>query len=298
MKFQQALELDPADVVRMVYHGEEGPEIQWDDVQPASELSEEVDWLEYSKQPMRSHREYVEQLKGIANSFNTMMNKPDKDGKTMLSHLIAGSTYRQYRYLLNNSVFRCLADGKDIKTGTTANEAEHRIMKSWTECIYKQHVDRLEMMKHAYALYRMSSNTYKNITKGNLLKLRDVDVMSLLAGQITSGALLKQGEDQCPDVVTPRTKMESRAPRIHLSAESKECKQAAKLMRESASQKQLHLDVAKKRKKIAMKISGKQTWLKKHVKQRRKPKTRARKSSQSILNSLENNLDDHSGDID
>ena len=147
-KFLAAVQnLSAEDARVMVYHGELGDDLSWDAL-PELLPGDGQELLTYSKQPFSSYEEYVSALKGIAQTFPESMKQSNKKGgdkkgkdkgRTMLQILQAGSAYQHYMYLQNNNIFRNIAEGEDIKTGTTHNEAEARILKNWGECVRKQH---------------------------------------------------------------------------------------------------------------------------------------------------------------
>ena len=104
------------------------------------------------KVSFQSHLEYIRQLRRVAEKYPDMMPRKGKKGRTILR---AGSSYKHYRYLRNGSIFGGLAGGREVRPGTRANEAEHRTLKGWTECVYPQHEDRLRAIGDLHGLYRL-----------------------------------------------------------------------------------------------------------------------------------------------
>ena len=290
-KFLQADTPDTEEAtLQRVYHGQQGPNIDWGSIATPPEKSAE-EWASYAMQPFTSHEEYVAQLKGIAESFPLMMSRKDSDGRTMSEILQTRSTYRHYMYLRNNSVFRLLADGADIKTGTTANEAEHRIMKAWGECVYAQHEDRIHIGEQVYAFYRLLGNAWKNVGKQDALELRERDAVCMLAGYIASGGLEHmRPHAQVAPVVPPRTRAETRRPQIRVAQALREKQCAAKSGRTRASLKQANMDLARKKKSLVKRIRGK-TPLSMHLlRPARQHRPRTVKNSSKIMNSIECSL--------
>lgn len=185
-KFDNPLELaDDDNIQTLIYHGQAGEEIPWDAVLPAPELSE-LDRSSDARKPFASHLEYVQRLKALSLKYADEMSNTDKKGRTLLSIIKAGCSYRHFGYLRNNNVFRNLAGGNAVKTGTCDNEALHRQMKGWGQCVYKQHADRLESISHLFGLYKMLANSFKDhqLATSFELKLPERRVVMLLSGLI------------------------------------------------------------------------------------------------------------------
>ena len=107
----------------------------------------------------------------------------------MLGILQKGASFSHYMYLRNCSLFRTIAGGEQLLRGTSHNEAEHRTLKRWTECIYAQHRDRLEFVRVVHALYRLLTNAYKTLNADGNAKLDERRCAHLLAGLVASGCL-------------------------------------------------------------------------------------------------------------
>lgn len=97
--------------------------------------------------------------------------------------LVSGSSRRHFSYLFNCTVFRGLANGLNLPKATTRNEAEHRNMKRWGECIYAQHADRLQTNSKLNGLDRMLYNSYRN-SESPIETLRPATVCSLISGMM------------------------------------------------------------------------------------------------------------------
>ncbi len=144
-------------MVTEIFHGDGVSAADWDGAVAADEMSDDA-WREYLKRPFTSHEEYISQLKRIASKYGSDMhrsnNKGTKGGDTMMGILQKGASFSHYMYLRNCNLFRTIAGGEQLLRGTSHNEAEHRTLKRWTECIYAQHQDRLEFVRVVHALHR------------------------------------------------------------------------------------------------------------------------------------------------
>ena len=172
----------------LVYRGERGTDLDWDSIESATEVSVD-EWKDYKEKPFTSHTEYVKQLKRLSEKYVSDMSRTDKKNNSMLEVLRAGSSYSHYMYLFNNSIFQKMSQCQGIQNGTMVNEAEHRILKRWTECVYQQHKDRVELVREVYALYRMLGNSYKNVHKAAAHNYQESESISMLSGLIARGYL-------------------------------------------------------------------------------------------------------------
>ena len=84
-------------------------------------------------------------------------------------------------------VFAAMAAGVEPRPGTTANEAEHRSLKRWGNCVYQQHRDRLEALSSLYGLNRMLGNAYKNVESSDAVQMREHRSVYLMAGLAAAG---------------------------------------------------------------------------------------------------------------
>ena len=176
-------------------------------------------WKAYQNVAFETHQEYVGQLKRLAHKYPPEMLKKDKKGRTALQILMAGSSRSHFMYLQNGSIFVFLAGGNIILQGTTHNEAEHRTLKRWTECVYQQHRDRLEYVSELHGFYRMVGNSYKDLGLRGAKQLRENRAVSLVAGLVAAGGIKRpdiqlaahQGEAPCDrdDLYRPLKKVDA-----------------------------------------------------------------------------------------
>ena len=291
-KFLRPIEVQnipEGDIRKAIYHGEPGPEIEWDSVAAASPKPD-AEWKAYGERPYQSHREYVAELKAVATSFPDVMGKKDSNGRTVLQILQAAATLRHYQYLRNGSLFRALAGGVDIKSGTTMNEAEHRGLKRWAECIYTQHQDRLRMVGEMYALYRMLGNAYKNTFKQRALCLPDRDALFMMSGMIVAGKL--RGIEQPPAVepAAPTSRLETKRPQLRVDPELRAKQRKCKDERDAANHKQTLLDLKSHRKKLAVRLRSKVPINKHMLKPGRRKQPRPKRVSRHVRDTVEQNL--------
>ena len=296
-KFQAAVENVNVEEARtMVYHGAPGQDLEWDTA-PVLVPGEGRALQDYSKQPFASYEEYVSALKGVAHAFPESMklsNGKGRKSKTMLQILQSGSRFRHYMYLRNNGLFRNIADGENIKTGTTHNEAEARILKYWGECVRKQHQDRLMAMESIYGLHRMLCNSYTSTQKTHMLYKRkgDQEIISILAGRIAVGLLLggSSGANQVCDAV-PDTRSKTRKAQVLVSADSREKQRTSRAQRCIAASQQANLDLASGRRVLKKRLTQKVTLRPGMLKAKGVvKKMKKAKSSAAIQNAIESNL--------
>ena len=187
-KFRRPLSVGGAEAAGLIYRGEPdgGEPIEWEDVAPSTARE---GWIleAYLEKPFASRREYIAELKRISLAYPNMMGRTDGKGKTMLQHLKAGCSHRHFMYLQNGSVFAAMAAGVEPRPGTTANEAEHRSLKRWGNCVYQQHRDRLEALSSLYGLNRMLGNAYKNVESSDAVQMREHRSVYLMAGLAAAG---------------------------------------------------------------------------------------------------------------
>ena len=293
-KFLQALPMDTGatEISEMVYHGQNGEDLIWDNVQ-ASEPRSDADWEENTKKPHTSYEDYAADLKGVALEFPTAMTQRGwhaAEKRIMLHVLQDAITYRHYMYLRNNSVFRTIAEGQDIKTGTTANEAEARMIKAWGECVYQQHQDRVRVIESAYGLYRMLGNSYNAVSNGSALRTSERTAVCILAGRIATGLLMDSTEEtDVPDHV-PTTRKQTRKPLIRVAAAMRSRKEADKTARSEATKRQVKSDISSKRRKLRCRLKGKVSPKPSQLKLVRKRRLREPRDSDAIRNSIDNTL--------
>jgi hypothetical protein len=242
-KFLNPAENLAADFALEVYHGEAGQTDLWDDVEIADEMAL-ADWHQYMRKPFTSHQEYVAQLKRVAATFPDEMKKKDAQGRAMLDIVRAGAKYRHYGFLRNHSVFRAIAGGESLPRGTTGNEAEHRLLKTWTQCVYQQHSDRLRVVQETHGLYRMMTNAWKNIDVTPKLHHSDRRALCLMSGMVAAGAL-RQGPgapEGGPVVVEPASREHLYRPCETKPASMSQDQGARRAMRRDAWGRQLSAD--------------------------------------------------------
>ncbi len=95
----------------MVYKGENAPQSIVNDELPL------LDWDSYIKLPFKSHADYIRALDRLAEAYPQDLMRKDDKGNTMRDVLTRGSSARHYLYLMNNSVFRMMHDGR-LPSGT------------------------------------------------------------------------------------------------------------------------------------------------------------------------------------
>ena len=221
------------------------------------------------------------------------MQMMDKKSRTMLAILKSGSGYTHYGYLRNNNVFRSIAQGEPIQKGTTHNESEHRKMKRWTECVYQQHKDRVDIVRNIYALYRMLANSYQNMYMTTAAPYGEKEVIHLLAGFISQGGL---NHDRIPtgDVApapAPNTRGDLKRTRNEITDEVKVQQDAARQQRVQANIKQGQLDLKKGKRGVLKVLKGKHkpadVTIRPVVK---RPAKQMKKDSKAIANAIEGSL--------
>lgn len=242
----------------------------------------------YQKQPFSSHEEYVQQLKKVSTRFPDAMKLSDGKGKSMLEILKAGSSKRHYKYLMNNSVFREIAQGHkdDIHKGTMVNEAEHRSMKRWNECVYQQHQDRVEVISALYALFRMLGNSYKNLHFESAFQYDEKEAIFMLAGLVAKGALQREVQDADLVQSPATTRKDLKRPRRHMQQALKDKRQENKNKRDVATEKQANMDLKRGKKVLTKRVTGKSAVAKGSAKTVKRPRVRRAKDSAQIAKSI------------
>ena len=230
----------------------------------------------------------MQQLKKVSTGFPDAMKLCDGKKRSMLEILKAGSSNRHYKYLMNNSVFREIAQGHkdDIHKGTMSNEAEHRAMKRWNECVYQQHQDRVEVISALYALYRMLGNSYKNSLFESASQYDEKEAIFMLAGFVAKGAL--QREVQEADLVQSpaTTRQDLKRPRKYVPQALKDKAQENKDKREAATKKQSNMDLKRGKKVLTKRVTGKSAVDKGKAKTVRRPRVKRTKGSAQIAKSI------------
>ena len=278
------------DLMDKVYRGERVErEVEWEHSEPAIEVTPN-EWTTYKTMPFISHEEYVKQLKRLAIKFEGEMSQKDGKGRSMLNVLQCGSSHKHYMYLFNNSIFQTIAQGSGIQSGTMSNEAEHRTLKRWTECVYKQHRDRLDTTRCIYALYRMLANSYKNIHKEAAYKYDEREVVCLLSGLIAGGAL--SGHAQQDNVLAePATsRKDLKRPRKHVDQVTKDDQTARQQQRAAASSKQANMDLKAMKKVIKHRLTKKSSVSSTDVQPVRRRRQKALPVSSAIADIVERNI--------
>ena len=309
-KFDNPLQNAVDDLPSLIYHDEVGEVIAWDSVLPALDLSD-LDRTADSEKTFLSHEEYVRRLKALTLKYESEMKNTNSKGKTLLSTIKDGSTYRHYGYLRNNSVFRSLAGGKAVKTGTTDNEALNRQLKGWGQCVYKQHVDRLESLSTLFGLYKMLANNFRDRAQSALFctRLSERRAVMLLSGLIASNRLAPVGQGLDVEGRTaPTTRHDLWKPAIQVDEAIRASQKAQAMQRQEVIQKHVKLEMAKGRLVLKKRLRGKTSPTFKHViskyTRRHKVSRNSRNLRDSITLALQKGADDapvspiHSSDID
>ena len=178
MKFSQ-----PAREGHPIYHlGDDVPLLAWDDV-PVADAILGPDWDAYLQKPFHDSMEYVSMLRLFAQDHADILHRKDAKGNTVL-HILKNAG-KHYHYLQNGSVFRRLAPG--IRTNTMGNEAIHRQIKRWAECIYQCHKERLVLAGRVFGVYKALCHRANPTT----ILLPESTRLSIVAGCLTRGATPK-----------------------------------------------------------------------------------------------------------
>jgi len=137
----------------------------------------------------------------------------------LLKKLQDGSGHRHFKYLFNSSIFCALDGGVEPRPGTTSNEAEHRIVKGWAECVTMQHGDRLQMAGELFGLSRLLLNEVTQTASSAVRSLKRTRLVALMAGLVARGALsppcVPASDDDEPDsaiLKKPAAKSDDDAP--------------------------------------------------------------------------------------
>ena len=204
-----------------------------------------------------------------------------------------------------------MAGGLHVTSGTLANEAEHRLLKRWTQCVYQQHLERLEIVQEVHGLYRMLTNAYKNLGDVSLQKLTARRTICILSGLVVAGAL-RQGvaaagaavhdeaaasddEAAVADQRVDRARLY--APRARVPAAAAEERAARATTRREAWQRQLNMDLHRRPDRGTLKLAGRvrgKTQVSSRanlpLKRVKKATTKTRKDSAAIMRRIEDTL--------
>ena len=302
-KFRNAVEGPADNLIATIYHGEAGF-LSWSDTLAAAER-DNATWTEYLQKPFESHREYVAELKRITAKYSSEMNKQDKKGDSMLKLLQNGSSRRHFGYLQNNSIFRAIAGDVEILPGTSVNEAEHRRLKRWMECVYQQHTDRLQMIQEVHGLYKMMTNAYLNTQLDSAKVMRERSVLCLLAGCIAAGRM-SIGTAPAPPIQQPLLPPVNRKGlvrvQVRVPEERVERTQRRAKVRKDAWKSQLNINM-KSKKPISKNIFLKRRVLRKTSdastlsigQVKKSDQKRAKKQSDKLMQRVEENIKNNLG---
>ena len=135
-------------------------------------------WGKYLRKPYKSHAEYASQIKRVMHKYAADMKRRDGAGKksrSIKSILQAAMSARHYGYLFNNAIFA--AQGSNVK-GTMVNEAAHKQMKGWGQCVTQQHQKRIIAVGKAFGLYKLMGRL------SGTLRVPEARVLALTTGRI------------------------------------------------------------------------------------------------------------------
>ena len=204
--------------------------------------------------------------------------------------IAVGARHKHYYYLQNKNVFRSLAKGLHVKSGTSHNEAEHRIMKAWMECVYMQHVDRLESMGCLFGFYKMLDNTYNASRLEDSGNYRERRVVQILSGMIASGSLTRIG-DGAPQQqhAAPQNRDAVYRPVLEVPECVRELRATQAKRRSETHTRHVSMDLTSGKAKLKLRLPTKT-----HVRNCRlrikRPRTKSLKSSQAIHDAVSGSL--------
>ena len=106
--------------------------------------------------------------------------RKDAKGNTVLQVLQRAGGH--FYYLQNGAVFHRLAP--DLRTkSTAANEAVHRQVKRWFECVYQCHKERIVLTGRVFGVYKLLARAAQPTTMQMAESLR----VAIVAGDIATG---------------------------------------------------------------------------------------------------------------
>ena len=189
-------------------------------------------------------------------------------------------------------MFRALAGGAQLLTGTTHNEAEHKQLKRWCQNVLQQHRDRLEIVSEVYSLYRLMTNHYKNNRCSDSANLSEREIACLLAGRIASGGLRSTGAplSVLSEREAPASREQLYVARVKVDEAVKESQSQRAGLRSEAWARQGQLDVKRGRRKLTKRIHCKSTPSTNTLKWTHAKKRGPQRDSAAIMAAVQGNI--------